>query len=271
MSGIPVSECLPKLADLGYDGLELAVGERYALAPDLTSPEERRKIRAAFTDRGLVLPALMALSSPALCDPDARRVMLDELRAVCRLAHEVWPHQTSPIITSTLGSENPPWDTERDAIVERLAEVAAVSAEEGCIYAIEPHVGGSLDEPEKAAWVVGQVGSPALRLNFDISHFAVQGMSIERCVPLLAPLAVHTHVKDGRMAEGKVQFLLPGEGDFDYPAYLRAMDEAGWTGAITVEVSGMVSSRPDYEPYAAAAFCLDTLQRAFEAAGIERN
>jgi sugar phosphate isomerase/epimerase len=106
------------------------------------------------------------------------------------------------------------------------------------------------------------VNSPALGLNFDISHFAVQGMPLQETVAALAPHAIHTHVKDGRMEGGKVKFLLPGEGGFDYVAYFGAMDKAGWRGCITVEVSGMIFNQPGYDPWKAAEFCWKTLSSA---------
>lgn len=38
-----------------------------------------------------------------------------------------------------------------------------------------------------------------LRLNFDYSHFFVQGMDLQHCVDLCLPYAAHIHVKDGTM------------------------------------------------------------------------
>ena len=43
---------------------------------------------------------------------------------------------------------------------------------------------------------------------------------------------------------------------------------ACWSDMITVEVSGMVSSREDYDPYAAAEFCFHTLDTARREAGV---
>jgi sugar phosphate isomerase/epimerase len=64
------------------------------------------------------------------------------------------------------------------------------------------------------------------------------------------------------------EFLIPGEGVFDYVAYLRAMQVAGYTGFITPEVSVMVQRRPNYDPLAAAAQSYTTLAAAFARAGI---
>ena len=91
----------------------------------------------------------------------------------------------------------------------------------------------------------------------------IQKVELPLTVPILAPFAVHTHVKDQRGRAPDHQFLTPGEGDFDYVRYLRAMRQAGYDGFITVEVSVMVQRRPDYDPFAAAELGYRTLAAAF--------
>lgn len=108
-------------------------------------------------------------------------------------------------------------------------------------------------------------------MNFDISHFTLLGLTLEETVPVMVPYSVHTHIKEGRRREEGIEFLLPGAGGFDYAAYLRAMHQAGWNGPITVEITAMIWARPDYEPFAAAAFPYATLDKASQAAGVGRG
>ena len=70
--------------------------------------------------------------------------------------------------------------------------------------------------------------------------------------------------------EARHEFLIPGEGEFDYVAYLREMRAHGYTGFITAEISIMVQRRPGYDPLAAAEQTYRTLAHAFEQAGIWR-
>src|SRR5262249_27615293 len=131
---------------------------------------------------------------------------------------------------------------------------------------LEPHVHGLLDRPERVVEIMDRLRSPSLGINFDISHFAVAAYPRAETIRTLAAYAFHTHVKDGRMGDGQVQFLLPCEGGFDYPAYLRERERAGYAGGITAEVSAQIFNRPDYDPWPAARFCLETLRRARGAA-----
>ena len=138
------------------------------------------------------------------------------------------------------------------------------------VLAIEPHVGDGLSTPERSLWLIEEVNSPNLKLNFDISHFEIQGMPTAEVVQLLAPHSVHTHVKDQRGLVPDFEFLIPGEGPFDFVRYLKLMRQVGYSGYITAEVSMQVQGRPDYDPMAAAELTYRTLDAAFREAGIGR-
>ena len=85
---------------------------------------------------------------------------------------------------------------------------------------------------------------------------------------LLVPFAVHTDLKDQRGRSPDHEFLVPGEGDFDFARYLRALDGAGYTGDVTVEISVMVQRRPDYDPAEVAARSNRTLVEAARVSGV---
>jgi sugar phosphate isomerase/epimerase len=149
--------------------------------------------------------------------------------------------------------------------------VVAYAAEKGVVLAMEPHVHGLVDTPERMRVILDLIDSPHLRVNFDISHFDVLGMTIEESVAALVPYSVHTHVKDQRGRVPDYEFLTPGEGDFDFVAYLKAMQAHGYDGFINAEVSKMRQNKPDYDPAAAAELAYKTLAAAFETAGIARK
>lgn len=265
MPEIPVWEALPRLAALGYEGVELCAGERWPTAPHRLDAGDRHRLKRLLADLGLQLPALMLFLN--LLAPEGKALQEQErtFREACALARDL-STGALPVITTGLGSSDLGWDEAFPLIVERTRRFGGMAAAEGCRLAIEPHVGALLDSPERTIALMEQVHSPSLGINFDISHFDVAGYPRAETIRALVPYAIHTHVKDGRMVDGKVRFLLPGEGEFDYPAYLREMAEAGWTGAVTVEISGQIFNRPGYDPWEAARFSLETLRRARKAA-----
>jgi sugar phosphate isomerase/epimerase len=139
----------------------------------------------------------------------------------------------------------------------------------GVVIAIEPHVGDVLDSVGRTLELLDAIRSPYLKLNFDISHFNVQGIPYQESVAALAPHAVHTHVKSERGRAPHHEFLIPGEADFDWVGYLHAMRKHGYDDYITAEISNMVwMRRPNHDPLAAAEQTYQTLARAFEQAGL---
>ena len=52
---------------------------------------------------------------------------------------------------------------------------------------------------------------------------------------------------------------------------VRALQQHGYDGFITAEVSFMVQARENYDPLAAATLSYETLSRAFTNAGIDRT
>jgi inosose dehydratase len=60
-------------------------------------------------------------------------------------------------------------------------------------------------------------------------------------------------VKDARhTADGKHEFVLPGDGGFDYVRYFKALDQIGFAGPVVVEVSAQLFNKPGYDPIEAA-------------------
>src|SRR5262249_51383484 len=156
------------------------------------------------------------------------------------------------------------WNDEtRDLLVERLRKLSDYGQERGVVIGIEPHVSDVLETPQRTRELLDQVNHPNLKVTFDISHFNVQGIPIEESVPLMAPVACSPQIKDESGRKPDFQFLIPGEGKFDYVRSLKAMQKEGWTGDIGIEISLMVQRRPNYAPWAAARQSYDVVSRAF--------
>ena len=271
MPDVPVELAIPRLAEMGYEGLEICAGERWPTAPAKLPNIARAAIRDLMRQHGLELSAVMLLKNLLETDADAHAATLEDLRAACRLARDLATGDSPVPMVSTLGHGDFDWDRDVAFIAERVAAVADFIDGEGCQFALEAHVGGLLDRPARVLEVLKRAGDSKVGLNFDISHFSVQGMPDAEVIASMAPPAIHTHVKDGRMVDGKVQFLLPGEGDTDYAGYFRLMAEADYDGFITVEVSGQIFNAEGYDPWEAARYSAETLLTARKASGVSTS
>jgi inosose dehydratase len=271
MPGVPIDTAIRQLAQLGFDGLELTVIPGYATELSTLDSATRRRIVSLLKTHRLLLPAIAAHSNLLDADPEGHARTMQRLKGAVDLAVDLAPHGMLPVVATTAGGKTAEWAERKALLVERLGDLVAYARARGVVIAIEPHVDSVLDTPARVLEVLALIDSPHLKVNFDISHFDVLGMPIAETVAALAPYSVHTHVKDQRGRYPDFEFLIPGEGQFDYVAYLQAMHAHGYAGFITAEVSVMVQRRPGYDPLAAAAQSYAVLARAFAAAGIMRG
>jgi len=264
MPRLPVEQQVAIVRDAGFRAIELVSGPNASLDATTADAAERRRVRKALDDGGLELVSIAGHADPLEPDPGKLAANLKRVRAGLELAADLG----SPCLVCMGYGKPELYEQQREVLAERFAALAAAAKERGVVLALEPHVGQAIDLPEKVLWLIERVGSPHFRLNFDNSHFDCMGRDLDDYVPPLAPYAVHTHLKDQTGIYPNHQFLVPGEGDFDYPRYLRAMARAGYQGAITVEISVMVQRRPEYDPAATARRSHEVLTAASQTSGV---
>jgi sugar phosphate isomerase/epimerase len=271
MPTVPVDTAIRHLAQLGYDGIELTVIPRYTTELSTLDSVERKRIAGLLKAHHLALPAIAAHSNLLATDAQAHAQSMWRLKGAVDLAVDLAQGDELPVIETTPGGQPEQWEGLKSLLVDRIGELVEYAQSRGVTIAMEPHVGAIIETPQKMLELLDLIGSPHFKVNFDISHFDVIGMTIEETVSVLAPHSVHTHVKDQRGRYPDFEFLIPGEGNFDYVAYLKAMQKHGYDRFITAEVSVMVQRRENYDPLAAATLSYETLSRAFIEAGIGRG
>lgn len=271
MPKLKIDDAVERIAALGYDGLEISVLPNWTTAIDTLDAVERKRILKLVNDKALTISAISGHASLLEADPADNERNLARLKAAIDLAVEWQQNGRIPYVNTLSGGRTADWDAQKELFAERLLPAAEYAAAKGVTLAMEPHVDGLVDTPDRMVEILKMVNAPALKVNFDISHFDILGMTIEESVATLVPYSVHTHVKDQRGRYPDYEFLTPGEGDFDYVAYLKAMQAHGYDGFINAEVSIMRQRKPDYDALAACDLSYRTLSKAFEDAGISRQ
>jgi inosose dehydratase len=260
MKSLPVPEALKVCSEIGYECVELAAMTDWPCAPERLSADQRRELRQQLEDRQLQLAALME-NLPLAMDGEKHRDNLDRFKRAFELSRDLAPKQT-PLIETILGGSPDKWPMLKDKFVERLRDWAAVAAEHKAIITIKAHVAGALHLPQDAAGLVQTINSPALQLAFDQSHFQLRDVPMADAWKAMAERTRFVHVKDGRGKPGAFQFLLPGEGTIDFVELFRLLKSSRYSGPVVVEVSAQLSSKPDYDPIAAANKCWPVLRDA---------
>jgi sugar phosphate isomerase/epimerase len=301
IASLPYQEFIPGLADIGYTAIAISVVPGYTIGgqyvanatdQDCLTADDRRRIKHAVQERGLVLPSIVANQSLVHDDPDRNAAAMARLRASIDLCVELTPvDQPVAGLNTGIAGRSGELEAKQQLVLDRLGELTEYARHKGVVVCIEPHVGGAVDSIARAEWLVRTVNSPHCRLDFDVSHFEVQGVPATQTVPRLAPLAGAAEIKDQRIsppggADWKIagngtgetlapdgqpleyQFLLGGEGDFDLAEYLRLMQAHGFSEPISFEASVQCQARPGYDGLAAAASTYQWMRAGWQRANM---
>jgi sugar phosphate isomerase/epimerase len=268
---LPLDTAIRELARIGYDGIEIAVNEGWTGDVDKLDAAERRRLRALMDETGLELSALVSGHRDQVAERSAFDAATERYRRELDLALEWAKPGLTPSMDVAIGGKSAEWDDLKSLIVDRVGETVRLSAERNVVVALEPHSGQAVNTPDKMLYVIEQVGSPFCRVNFDISHFNVIGIPVEESVRKLAKYTEHTHIKDESGRYPDHQFLIPGEGEFDYVGYLQLMHQEGYIGHISPEISLMVQRRANYDPVKAMEQTYRVVAEAFEKSGVPRG
>lgn len=270
MKALAPEAALRTLAEIGYDGVELAVMPSWPTEPARLAPPGRRRLRELLSSLGLALPALCE-SLAMTGKPGVRAANLERLKRTAELARDLTPAGASPpVIETVLGLKTLDWETAKERLAEELREWAGVAAAAGVTVCFKAHAGQAVHTPERALWLLRQAASPALGLVYDYSHFSLAGLPLEGTFSQLQSATRLIHVKDARGAATKPEYLLPGEGATDYAAYFRMLKARAYGGFVVVEVSSMIHGKPGYDPVSTARRCYERLIPALAQSGARR-
>jgi hydroxypyruvate isomerase len=166
--------------------------------------------------------------------PVARRLGCDRLML---LTQELSPDGSGRRAPPHLGPRE-----QRSNVVRGLRALAPVAEREGITLLLEPlntrvdHPGYFLDSAREGFAIVQEVGSPRIRLLYDIYHMEVMRRNSTELLLAHLPLVGHIHIAD---VPGRHE---PGTGELDFVKILRAVGEQGYDGAVGFEFSPRAGS-----------------------------
>jgi hydroxypyruvate isomerase len=139
------------------------------------------------------------------------------------------------VVSSGIGFPGAKRTANLDKLAEVLSEAVARSAGSGVTLILEPvntrvdHPGVLTDHTIDAVYVVQKVDSSSLRILYDLYHSVTQGEDPEQELAAAAGLIEYVQIAD---APGRGE---PGTGMIDWPATLRLLRSAGYSGPIGLE------------------------------------
>jgi sugar phosphate isomerase/epimerase len=261
-------ESLRVCAEIGYDGVELALMNGWPTEPALLSKRDRAEIRQRLAALELAVPSLLE-SLPCLRSNKQHQANIEKLKLATELAHDLAP-VSPPVVQSIVGGKTAEWDTTKERLVDQLSDWAKVGEASKIVICFKPHASHVVHNPDRALWLHRQVDSPWLKVVYDYSHFYLEGIPLTASLKQLLPITEYVQVKDSRGTPAKHEYLLPGDGDIDYAELLTALKEHQYRGFVNVEVSSHIHRKPEYEPISTAKLCYERLAPLFDSTGIQR-
>lgn len=239
-----VDEALDKAVAVGAQGIQV-----YAISGELGFEnlvgDKRSDFLKRVKDRGLVISALCG-DLHHFCDKEKNPKIIESSKRILELACAL----ETNVVTTHIGvvpqdKNHPRYKIMQDACGELAAYANSLSAH----FAIETG-------PEPAAVLkefLDGLHSTGVSVNLDPANLVmVAGDDPVRAVHTLKDYIVHTHAKDGNQlyyrdpdfiygivesepAAPSFEEVPLGEGSVDFPNYLKALDEIGYKGFLTIE------------------------------------
>ena len=240
---------IAEAARVGADGVQMyaTYGDN---APENLSDEKRKELLSVIKDNGLVFSALCGDLGHGFGNEEMNPELIEKSKRIVDLAKEL----ECDIVTTHIGvvpsdKNHPRYKIMQDA----CGSLAEYADSMGAHFAVEtgPETSAVLKE------FLDSLGSLGVGVNLDPANLVmVTGDDPVAAVNNLKKYIVHTHAKDGvKLADGNPEYIygivhpvpqefqgiqyfeeVPlGEGGVDFPAYLKALDEIGYKGFLTIE------------------------------------
>jgi inosose dehydratase len=268
MPNLSLDQALAFHAEVGYRAIEITVLPNYATALERFDAAERHRLREQLPRHGLVCSGIANFQD--LTDPDAvtTKPILARHRGAIDLAAELATDGHGPVVAFYSGGTTNDWPAARERLVARIADLAQYAERRGVVLAMKAHALGCVSRPHQLVDLFEQIRSPSFRFCFDMSHFEVQGLSIEQALYPLLPLSAHVEIKASIGRAPHQEYMIPGEANVqsDFVGQFRAMKKLGYQGYLVPEMSVHVMRRPNYDPYAALRLAYTALTRVLREA-----
>lgn len=245
---VDTKTAIEKAAKLGANGIQM-YATYGANAPENLSPDKRRELLDIVKSNGLKFSALCGDLGHGFADPEKNPQLVEKSKRILDLAMDL----ETNIVTTHIGVVPEDPSVERYGIMQSACfELAKYADTLGAHFAIE--TGPETSDVLKK--FLDGLNSKGVAVNLDPANLVmVVGDDPVHAVHTLKDYIVHTHAKDGIMLERtKPEYIygvtpapedikdikffkeVPlGEGGVDFKSYLKALEEIGYRGFLTIE------------------------------------
>jgi sugar phosphate isomerase/epimerase len=224
-----LSKSIRKVAQLGYDGVELALLD----STQVSLPE----IKALLKEYRLELPVIstgqvFADANLWLTHPDAatRQRTILQLKSLIDLAGEFGAMVNIGRVRGPLDRQDPNASEER--FIDGIRECAEYGSSRGVRILLEPvnryeinFINSVLDGME----ILKRIGNDQIFLMPDVFHMNIEDASIDASLRAAKDVIGYVHFADSNRRA-------PGDGHLDFPGIVNTLNEIRYDGFVTLEI-----------------------------------
>jgi len=227
--GMSIADRFKLAADVGFDGVEAHTTEDERVVAEMLEGAKKANIP---------IHSVMNMGhwqNPLSSDkPEVVRKSVEALKVSIRNAR-AWGAQTVLLVPAVVNAETRYRDAYTRSQKVIREEVLPAAREAGVIIAVENVWNKFLLSPLEFARYVDEFKDAHLAAYFDIGN-NVQYAFPEDWILTLGPRIKRMHLKDFKRSTNK--FVPLREGDIDWPAVRKAIDQIGYSGFLTAELGG---------------------------------
>ncbi len=244
---LPTKEALATASKIGAKGIQMysTTGEH---SPENMTGSKISELMKMMNDNNLVFSAICGDLGMGFGNPELNPSLIEKSKRIMYLAKELGTN----IVTTHIGVVPADKNHERYKIMQSACrELAEYADGLGSHFAIE--TGPESSDVLKS--FLDSLESRGVAVNLDPANLVmVTGDDPVKAVYNLRDYIVHTHAKDGKMLyfkdpemvygvkadtmadKGRSYLEVPlGEGSVNFPEYLKALDDIGYKGFLTIE------------------------------------
>ncbi len=137
--------------------------------------------------------------------------------------------------------------------VELIREIAGMAEASGVRIVLYPHSGDWLERVEDAVRVAEKVNRPNVGVMFNLCHWLKVdeeknlGPLLESAMPRLFAVSINGADRAAEIRKGQGNWIQPlDRGSFDIYAFLKALEELGYTGPVGLQCYGIRGDARDH-------------------------
>jgi len=240
-------EAIKTAAGIGIQGLQM-YSTTGVNSPQNLIGQKRKDLLAYVKDNGMVFSAICGDLGQGFMNREKNPMLIEASKRIMELAKDL----ETDVVTTHIGVVPANKDSDRYKIMQEACfELAQYADSMGSHFAIEtgPECADTLK------MFLDDLGSTGVAVNLDPANFVmVTKDDPVKAVYTLQKYIVHTHAKDGVNlrdcdpeiiyhaiehdgwdSEPSFKEVPLGQGSVDFPAYLKALEDIGYKGYLTIE------------------------------------